>query len=178
MNWQKLLWEFRWRLWKRFGKLLLPDAEPLDMVSELRIVVQYPNKKREDLGIVSRQLITNEGKKQVLEALFGAGTYKIAFGGTSGTGDTPPSVNDTNLKNPIQTMPIDAVNYTIDTTNLRLKSEITIAYTQPASVSEFAVWSKKNDIYITTACFDRSVFPPINVDNDFYVSYYYTLEIA
>jgi hypothetical protein len=182
----------RHKLLRVFRKLIMPEAELLVVGSKLYAKKRTKNGEEIDYGLQSQKLITNRGMITLLKALGAfynddnnfsrALSWSIAFGHTSGTGTAPESFTDTALQSPIQTAPVSAstYNYFFDTTSqiYRLRSIATLSYSAPANVSEHAVWSYNNNLYIWHF-FDRSVLAtPITVLSGDTITFTYILEIS
>lgn len=164
--WKLLNFPHRLRGWKEEVKHLVGSC---GYRSELSAVLIHADGSREDLGVISRRLITDAGAAKVADSFVNTFENEIFNYHAAGTTNTAENVADTTLATEVetraagvQTKPSSKVYQTVGT----------VAFTAVRAVVEHGVFSQ---LAVGGTLLDRSVFAAINVINGDSIAFTYQL---
>ena len=169
------------RLWKlrnliehrpRGVKQELMKLAGIGLCAELRIVVYRGNGTIDDLGVVSRRVITDAGATKVADAFTNAFEPELFNYHAAGTGVVAEAVGDTLLGLEVEAR---ATGTQSKPSAKVYQSVGTVAFTATRAITEHGIFSVVTANTITLL--DRSVFSVINVVNTDSIAFTYQLTV-
>lgn len=139
--------------------------------SELRAVVFRANGDVEDLGVVSRRVVTDTGVGFLVDALQNLTEAENLNFHASGTGTTAEAASQTALVTEVATR---ATGTQSEPASNQYRSVGTISYTSTLAITEHGLMSASS----VGTLFDRSLFAAINVGNGDSIQFTYTLTLT
>jgi hypothetical protein len=142
----------------------------IGVCSELRAKVMRADGTLEDLGVLSRRVVTDAGVAYLVDAFQGTTEPENFNYHASGTNSTAEAAGDTALGTEVATRQSGtqsepAVN--------QYRTVATIPYTATLAITEHGIFSAN----AAGTLWDRSVFAAINVDNGDSIQFTYTLTV-
>lgn len=152
-------------------KQILMLAMNVGFLATTSAVVLRADGTVEDMGLVSRRVVTTVGAAAVASAFNGAFTLSTFIYHGSGTGSVAEAVGDTALGTEVASRATGSPQS--NPTSVSFRTIGTITYAAPFAITEHGLFSA------TTAgtLFDRSVFAAINVANGDSIQFTYTLTV-
>jgi hypothetical protein len=157
------------------GLLIPKGASALLFLPELRAVHIRQRRGvivRDDLGVVSRKVVTTAGVNYLAASFTGTGEPENFNFHASGTGNTAEAVGDTALVTEVESARV-AGTQSNPSANI-YRTVATIPYTGTRAIVEHGVFSAST----TGTLWDRSVFSVINVVNGDSIQFTYNLTIT
>lgn len=166
MNYRLRNWRHRVRGWKVELSRVMGLVGP---ISELRAVVTRADGRVEDLGVISRRVITNNGVGFIVDAHQNLVELENINFHDCGTGTNAENVADTVLQTPYGGA--RAVGVQSEPASNQYRSVGTISFTGTLAITEHGIFSASS----AGTLFDRSVFTAINVLNGDSIQFTYTV---
>ncbi|MBA3357609.1 MAG: hypothetical protein H0U18_17050 [Pyrinomonadaceae bacterium] len=155
----------------RSFKQVMMLAMNVGFISTTYATVIRADGRVEDLGMISRRVVTNVGANAVASAFNGAFTLSDFDFHGSGTGITAEAVGDTALVTEVATR---ATGTASNPTAPTYRSVGTVTYAASFAITEHGLFSAST----SGTLFDRSVFAAINVANGDSIQFTYTLTVS
>lgn len=141
-------------------------------LSELRIKVHRKDGTIEDLGVVSRRVVTNNGVAFLVDALQNLVEAESLNFHDCGTGTNAENAADSALQTPYGGS--RATGTQSEPASNQYRTVGTISFTSTLAITEHGLFSASS----SGTLFDRSVFTAINVVNGDSIQFTYTLTIT
>jgi hypothetical protein len=125
----------------------------------------------EDLGVVSRRVVTNAGVQFIALAFLNTNEAEAMNYHGSGTGSVAEAVGDTALGTEVESR---ATGTQSNPANGQYRTVGTVAYTATRAITEHGIFSATS----AGTLLDRSVFTAINVVNGDSIQFTYTLTLS
>jgi hypothetical protein len=152
-------------------KAELYTAMNLGVCSELRAKVIRADGTIEDLGVLSRRVVTTAGVGFLVDAFQNLTEIENINYHDSGTGTTAEAVGDTGMETKVETG--RATGTQSEPAANQYRSVATITYTGTHAVTEHGIFSAS----AAGTLWDRSVFSAVNVVNNDSIQFTYTLTV-
>lgn len=136
----------------------LMRAVGLGTLAELRATVIRADGRREDLGVVSRRVVTTAGVNWLATAFLNTVEPETLNFHDCGTGTTAEAVGQTTLVTPFGGARVAGTQSTPGSTNI-YRSVATISFGGPFAITEHGIFTAST----AGTMFDRSLFAAINV---------------
>ena len=144
----------------------------LGIRSELRIKVLRANGAVEDLGLVSRRIVTTAGLSYVVDAFQGLANISTFVWHDCGLDNTAESASDVGLLNPYGGGRVTGAQS--EPTAVTYRTTATITFSAPFTIVEHGLFSNSTG----STLFDRSIFAGILVVAGDGIIFEYTLTAA
>lgn len=160
-------------LLERINKLLYPRRPELTFISELYGVKIYADGRREDLGLLSRRVVTDAGVAYMVQSFINSTTSPLSNFKyhASGTGTNAEAVGNTALQTEVATR-VAGTQVQGSGANV-YQTVATIPYTGTLAITEHGLLSAAS----TGTLWDRSVFSAQNMVNGESIQFTYNLTI-
>lgn len=144
----------------------------LGTLAELAVVVRRADGTVEDLGVVSRRVVTNGGVGFIVDALQNLTELENLNFHDCGTGTTAEAAGDSALVTPYGGA--RATGTQSEPASNQYRTVGTISFTSTLAITEHGLFSASS----AGVLFDRSVFTAINVVNGDSIQFTYTLTVT